>query len=53
MLLMVEKYVRGGMCHSIYWYTKADNKYTTGYDKSKESSYIQYWDIDNVYGWTI
>ena len=27
-LLMVEKSIRGGMCHSIYLYAKANNKYT-------------------------
>ena len=27
MLLMVEKGIRGGICHSIYWYAKANNKY--------------------------
>ena len=27
MLLMVEKGITGGICHSIYWYTKANNKY--------------------------
>ena len=27
MLIMVEKGSRGGICHSIYRYTKANNKY--------------------------
>ena len=27
MLFMLEKDIRGGICHSIYRYTKAKNKY--------------------------
>ena len=27
MVLMVERDIRGGICHSIYQYAKADNKY--------------------------
>ena len=42
MLLMVEKAKRGGICPSIYRYTKANNKYMKDYDKNKESSYLQY-----------
>ena len=38
MLLMVEKGIRGGICHSIYRYAKANNKYMKDYDKNKESS---------------
>ena len=34
MLLMVEKGIRGGICHSIYRYTKANNKYMKDYDKN-------------------
>ena len=41
MLLMVEKGIRGGICHSIYRYTKANRKYMKDYAKNKESSYIQ------------
>ena len=42
MLLMVEKGIREGMCHSIYQYAKANNKCMRDYDKNKESSYILY-----------
>ena len=51
MLLMVEKGIRRGICHSIYQYAKANNKYMNNYNKNKESPYIQYWDINNLYGW--
>ena len=44
MLLMVEKGIRGGMCHSIYRYGKANKNNIKFFDKIKESPYIQYWD---------
>ena len=53
MLLMVEKGLRGGICHAIYRYSKANNKYMKKYDKNKESSYIQYLDANNLYGWAM
>ena len=34
MFLMVEKYIRGVICHSIYKYAKANNKYMKDYDKN-------------------
>ena len=34
-LLMVEKDIRGGICHSTYRYAKANNKYMENYDKIK------------------
>ena len=40
MLLMVETGIRGGICHSIYKYGKANNKYMKDYDKNKESSIL-------------
>ena len=42
MFLMVEKGIRGGICHSIYAYAKANNKYIKDYSKNKESLFIQY-----------
>ena len=53
MLLMVEEGIRGGICHSIQRYTKANNKYIKNYDESKESSYIQYLDANTFYGWAM
>ena len=51
MLLMVEKGITAGICQSIYWYAKANNKHKKDYDKNKESSYLQYCDVNNLYGW--
>ena len=42
MLLMVEKWINGGICHAVNRYAKANSKYTKDYDKNKESSYIKY-----------
>ena len=53
MLLMVEEGIRGGICHSIHRYAKANNKYMKNYNNNEESSYIQYLDANNLYGWTM
>ena len=50
---MVEEGIRGGICHSIHRYVKANNKYMEDYHKNIESSYIQYLDANNLYGWAM
>ena len=40
MLLMVEKEIRGRICHSFYRYVKANKKYMKDYDKNKELSHL-------------
>ena len=61
-LLMVEKGIRGGTCHAIHRYAKANNKCMKNYDKniecnttecnSAESSCLMYLDANNnLYGW--
>ena len=52
-LLMTEKGSRGGICHAIHRYAKANNKYMTNYDKNVESSCLIYLDGNNLYGWAM
>ena len=53
MLLMVEKGIRGGICHSLQRYAKANNKYMKSYNNNEESSYILYLDANNLFGWAM
>ena len=53
MLLMIEKWIRGGICQATHMYVKANNKYMKNYDKNNESSYIEYLDANNLYGWAM
>ena len=53
MLLMVEKGIRGGICNSTNKQAKANNKYMKDYDKNKESSYLKYWDVNNLCSWAM
>ena len=41
MLLMVEKGIRGAICHAVHRYAKANKKYMEDYDKNEESSYLK------------
>ena len=50
---MVERGIRGGICHSIQRYAKVKNKYMKSYNNNEESSYIQYLDANNLYGWAM
>ena len=53
MILMTEKGIRGGIYQAAHTYAKANNKYMKYYDKNIESSYIEYLDASNLYGWTM
>ena len=51
-LLMSEKGIRARICNALYQYAKANNN-MKDYDKNKESSYLNYWDVNNSYGWAM
>ena len=53
MLLMFEEGIRVGMCQSIYRHAKAKNKYMNNHDKNNESSYLEYLEASNLYGWAM
>ena len=48
---MIEKGIRGGICHAIHRYARANDKYMKSYNKNIESSYLEYLDANNLYGW--
>ena len=50
---MVKKGIREGIYHAIHRYAKANNKCMKDYDKNKESSYLKYWDANNLHGWAL
>ena len=52
-LLMIEKGIRGGICHAILRYAKANNKYMKDYNKDEEESFLQYDDANNLYGFAM
>ena len=53
MLLMVEEGIRGGICHAILRYAKANNKYMKDYNKDQEESFLQYNDTNDLYGFAM
>ena len=41
--------ISGAICH----YGEANNKYALDYNETKESTYVQYLDFNNQYGWAL
>ena len=49
--MMIEKRIRGGICHAIYRYAKSNNKYMENYNKNIELSCPMYLHANSLYGW--
>ena len=53
MYLFIEKGLTGGISYTAKRYAKANNKYIKKYDPAKPSKFITYFDMNNLYGWTM
>ena len=53
MILMIKKGIRGGISMISNRYGTSNNKYMDSFDPSKESTYIQYLDANNLYRWAM
>ena len=51
--MMFERGIRGGITHISKRYAEVNNKYMKNYNPEKESSFIQYLDANNLYGWAM
>ena len=51
--LFIEKGMREGISYIAKRVSKANNKYTTCYDKHKQGKFIVYLDANNLYGWAV
>ena len=53
MHLFIERGMRGGILYIAKRYCKANNKFVKGYDRDNVSSFIMYFDANNLYGWAM
>ena len=48
-MLIVEKGISGEIYNAVHWYAKTCKRYKKDYDKNKESSYLNYWNVNSFY----
>ena len=51
--LFIEQGLRGGISYVCKRFSETNNKYIKNYDCTKESKFIMYLDLNNLYGWAM